>query len=128
MDLDEPAPASNLTFFEAQAWCRWAGRRLPTEYEWERAALERGPQARCAGAGSFLLGGSLGVDIEPILALPGFTAHPYRDDSRPWFASPQFLRGASFATHPRMRHPRSRSFLPPERNDIFTRFRSCARE
>jgi EgtB-related family protein len=62
------------------------------------------------------------------LPYPGFTAHLYRDYSRPWFESRQVLRGTSFATHPRMRHPRYRNFCPPERDDIFARFRSCARE
>jgi len=36
------------------------------------------------------------------------------------------LRGGSFATHPRLRHPRYRNFFCPERNDIFAGFRSAA--
>lgn len=41
--LPEDFPVKHVTYWEAEAYCRWAGRRLPTEIEWEVAALGNRP-------------------------------------------------------------------------------------
>lgn len=112
------APATHITWFEADAWCRWAGRRLPTEAEWEATALTQ------AG---FRWGQVWEWTASRFLPYPGFVAHPYRDYSAPWFGERYVLRGASRATSPRMAHQRYRNFFTPERNDIHAGFRSCGR-
>ena len=118
--LEFAAPAVHLSHFEADAWCRWAGRRLPNEAEWECAALAA-PHAH-----GFAWGEVWEWTASRFLPFPGFRAHPYRDYSAPWFASRYVLRGASRGTAPEMAHPRYRNFFTPERNDIYSGFRSCA--
>jgi len=117
--LDAAEPACHLSCHEALAWCRWAGRRLPTEAEWECAALTAGPGFRWGDVWEWTASA-----FEPY---PGFAAHPYRDYSAPWFDGRPVLRGASFMTQPRMRHPRYRNFFPAERHDVPAGFRSCPR-
>jgi gamma-glutamyl hercynylcysteine S-oxide synthase len=115
--LDMGLPACHLTAFEAEAWCRWAGRRLPTEAEWERAAIQ--------APDDFQWGQVWEWTASPFLPYTGFEPHPYRDYSAPWFGSRRVLRGASFMTQPRMRHPRYRNFFEAGRNDVPAGFRSC---
>ena len=63
----------------------------------------------------------------PFAPFPGFTPHPYRDYSAPWFDGRPVLKGACPATAPRMRHPRYRNYFTPERSDVIAGFRSVAR-
>ncbi|MGY8903049.1 MAG: selenoneine synthase SenA [Burkholderiales bacterium] len=115
---DLHAPATHLTYFEAQAWCQWAGRRLPSETEWECAALTC-PQ-------TLQWGQVWEWTASTFMPYPGFAPHPYRDYSAPWFGTHQVLRGASWATSARVKHPRYRNFFEPQRNDVLAGFRTCA--
>ena len=115
--LPPDAPATHLRFDEAEAWCRWAGRRLPSEAEWELAAMTA-PRFRWGQVWEWTAS-----RFDPY---PGFDAHPYRDYSEPWFGDRPVLRGASRATSPRMAHPCYRNYFTAERNDVPNGFRSCA--
>ena len=112
-------PAMHLSWWEADAWCRWAGRRLPSELEWEVAAHK-------AARFGFRWGDVWEWTSSRFMGYPGFVADPYRDYSEPWFGTHQVLRGASFATRARMKSPKYRNYFLPGRKDIYSGFRSCA--
>jgi gamma-glutamyl hercynylcysteine S-oxide synthase len=116
-DLSAHAAATHLCAYEAEAWCRWAGRRLPTEFEWECAATTQ------AG---FSWGHAWEWTSSTFVPFPGFVPHPYRDYSQPWFDTRRVLKGACSATSNTLAHPRYRNFFEPQRSDVFAGFRSCA--
>ncbi len=117
--LAESAPMVHVSQHAALAYCRWAGRRLPTETEWEYAARS----GRLPSTGRVWEWTST-----PFLPYPGFAPDPYKEYSEPWFESHYVLRGGSFVTQPRLVHERFRNFYLPERADPFAGLRTCAME
>ncbi|MBI3715030.1 MAG: ergothioneine biosynthesis protein EgtB [Betaproteobacteria bacterium] len=112
-------PAMHCNYYQAEAYCRSVGRRLPTEAEWEFAATRSAEFATSTGM-------VWEWTASAFAPFPGFRPDVYRDYSEPWFHTHQVLRGGSFVTHPRLRYPQYRNFYTPERSDMFCGFRTCA--
>lgn len=118
LPLDPRAPVIHVSAVEADAYCHWAGRRLPTEHEWEVAALR----------GLIDWGGNVWEWTASTFApYPGFSADRYREYSAPWFdGTHRVLRGGSHATLGIMHHVSYRNYFLPQRSDVFAGFRTCS--
>ncbi|HEU5063629.1 MAG TPA: SUMF1/EgtB/PvdO family nonheme iron enzyme [Solirubrobacterales bacterium] len=110
-------PVIHVSCHQAEAFARWAGKRLPTEFEWEAA------RPRLDG-----LGHGWEWTSSDFLPYPGFKAFPYREYSEVFFGDEyKVLRGSSWATHPRVARPTFRNWDLPQRGQIFAGLR-CARD
>jgi len=114
LPLEPAQPVVHVSALDAEAYCRWAGRRLPSAPEWETAAAQIAWGHRVWEWTSTLFA-----------PYPGFEPGPYQDYSAPWFGDHRELRGGAFATHDRLHHPRYRNFFLPARADIFAGFRTA---
>lgn len=108
--LDPHASASHLSYFEADAYARWAGARLPTEIEWELAARQGGD------ALAQMHGSVWQWTQSAYLPYPGFRplAGAVGEYNGKFMCNQFVLRGSSWATPPGHARDSYRNFFPPE--------------
>jgi ergothioneine biosynthesis protein EgtB len=139
--LDSAEPVSHISYFEADAYARWADARLPTEAEWEVASAsvpiegnfaEAGryhPAAAEAGQGDVGLAQMFGDVWEwtqsSYSPYPGFRTAPgaLGEYNGKFMCNQYVLRGGSCATSQAHIRPTYRNFFPPEARWQFTGLR-----
>jgi iron(II)-dependent oxidoreductase len=122
------APVCHVSWFEADAFARAHGARLPTEGEWEKAVTWTqqvdGEPARGGELGQSRYLAGIGRAWEwtssTFGGYQGFVAYPYREYSEVFFGERyRVLRGSSWATHPRVASTTFRNWDLPIRRQIF---------
>ncbi|MGE0161312.1 MAG: ergothioneine biosynthesis protein EgtB [Gemmatimonadales bacterium] len=119
--LDTSAPVCHVSYYEADAFARWAGARLPTEAEWEIAA---GLHPDMPG----LFGARWQWTQSAYVAYPGYS--PARgalgEYNGKWMSDQWVLRGSSLATAPGHARVTYRNFFPSDTRWQFTGIRLAA--
>jgi len=105
---------TGINYYEAEAFARFAGCRLPHETEWETAAANSG----------FRSGKAWEWCRNSFYPYAGYKPYPYDNYSQPWFDGNHIsLRGGSAYTHTLLKRPSFRNFYTPEKRHIFAGLR-----
>ena len=116
----EHEPVQHVSFHEAEAYARWAGKRLPTEPEWEKAVKTAGDELEHAQDAVWQW------TTSAFEGYPGFRAYPYAEYSEVFFGGDyRVLRGGSWVTDALVARPTFRNWDLPQRRQIFSGIR-CA--